>query len=44
MSDVIQFRTRCGPLAPIVDLAVGAYLRRVIGIRNATIRSRAERR
>ncbi len=44
MSDVIEYRIRCGPVAPLVDLAAGAYLRRLMGMRNATIRSRAETR
>lgn len=44
MTDVIEFRTRCGPVAPLVDFAAGAYLRRLIAMRNATIRSRAATR
>ncbi len=44
MTDVIEFRTRCGPFAPIVDIAAGAYLRRLMSVRNSTIRSRAESR
>ena len=44
MTDVIQFRTGCGPLSPIADLPAGAYLRRLMHTRNATIRSRAETR
>lgn len=40
MTDVIEFRTRCGPVAPLVDLAAGAYLRRLMTLCNATIRSR----
>ena len=44
MTDVIEFRTRLGPLAPIADVAAGAYLQRLMRTRNATIRSRAEGR
>ncbi len=44
MSDRIEFWTRCGPLAPLADLAASAYLRRLMAKRNATIRSRAETR
>ena len=44
MTDMIVFRTRCGPFAPIVDVAAGAYLRRLMSIRNSTIRTRAESR
>lgn len=44
MTDLIEFRTRCGPLASAADVAAGAYLRRLMRIRNATIRSRAETR
>ena len=42
MTDVVEFRTRCGPVASLADLAAGAYLRRLMAMRNATIRSRAE--
>jgi ligand-binding SRPBCC domain-containing protein len=44
ITDVIEFRTRCGPLVPLVDRAVDAYLRRLMSMRNGTIRSRAETR
>jgi ligand-binding SRPBCC domain-containing protein len=42
MTDVIEFGTRYRPVAPLLDLAAGAYLRRLIVTRNACIRSRAE--
>jgi ligand-binding SRPBCC domain-containing protein len=44
MRDVIRFRTRCGPLTLLADIAASAYLRRLMARRNATIRSRAEAR
>ncbi len=44
MIDRIEFRIRCRPVALLADLAAGAYLRRLMRMRNATIRSRAETR
>lgn len=44
MTDVIEFSTRCGPFALLGDIAAGAYLKRLIVIRNGVIRSRAETR
>lgn len=42
MTDLIEFRTRAGLLRPVVDAVAGAYLRRLIDVRNATIRRTAE--
>lgn len=42
MTDVVRFRTRFGPLTPVTDLVAGAYLRRLMVRRNATIRRQAE--
>lgn len=42
MIDVIELSTRYGPFALLGDLAAGAYVKRLIAIRNAVIRSRAE--
>lgn len=42
LTDVIEFRTRYGPVARLVDRGAGAYLRRLIATRNTCIRSRAE--
>lgn len=42
MTDVIGFRTPCGPLSAISDALAGAYLRRLMAMRNATIRRKAE--
>jgi ligand-binding SRPBCC domain-containing protein len=39
MTDVITFRMALGPVA---DLPVGLYLRRLMRIRNAVIREKAE--
>ena len=39
MTDVFEFRTRWGTLA---DRPAGAYLRRLMATRNATIRTKAE--
>ncbi len=44
VTDVVDFRTRAGPFTPLADLAAGAYLKRLVTLRNATIRSRAEAR
>ncbi|MDP9403979.1 MAG: SRPBCC family protein [Actinomycetota bacterium] len=42
MTDVIEYRTPCGPLSVITDALAGTYLRRLMAMRNATIRSKAE--
>jgi hypothetical protein len=42
MTDVVEFRTRTGPLTPVTDLAAWCYLRRLMAKRNSTIRSNAE--
>jgi ligand-binding SRPBCC domain-containing protein len=42
MTDVITYRTGLGPLGPLADRAAGAYLRRLMRIRNAVIRAKAE--
>ncbi len=42
MTDVIEFRTRCGPVSPLADVVAGTYLRRLLHIRNAVIRRKAE--
>jgi ligand-binding SRPBCC domain-containing protein len=39
MTDIVEFRTRWGPLA---DVPAKAYLRRLMAIRNAAIRTKAE--
>ncbi len=42
MTDVIEAGMGLGPLGPVADRAAIAYLKRLIGIRNAAIRARAE--
>jgi ligand-binding SRPBCC domain-containing protein len=42
MTDVIEVRMALGPLGPVADLVVKAYLRRLMKTRNATIKRRAE--
>jgi ligand-binding SRPBCC domain-containing protein len=42
MTDVLEFRTRPAPVRPIGDPLAKAYLRRLMTIRNATIKRRAE--
>lgn len=42
MTDVVDFRVGLGPIGTIVAPVVGLYLRRLIRIRNATIKNRAE--
>lgn len=39
MTDVIEFKTRLGPIG---DVPAGMYLRRLMGIRNGVIRGKAE--
>lgn len=40
MTDIVEFRTRWGPLA---DVSAKAYLRRLMAMRNAAILTKAER-
>jgi|SRR5947209_20487950 len=42
MTDVIDFRMGRGPFGLVADPVAAAYLRRLMGIRNATIRAKAE--
>ncbi len=42
MTDLIEFRTRAGPLTRVTDFVAAAYLRRLMLKRNATIRGKAE--
>lgn len=44
MTDVLHFRTRSGPLAPVADIAMGAYLKHLMKLRNGTIQRAAEGR
>jgi len=42
MTDVVEVRMGLGPVGPVADLAATAYLRRLMTIRNAVIKRRAE--
>ncbi len=42
MKDVADYRTRFGLLRPIADRVAGAYLRKLLVVRNEEIRSQAE--
>lgn len=42
MTDVVDVRMGLGPITPVANLIARAYLKRLFGIRNATIRRRAE--
>jgi ligand-binding SRPBCC domain-containing protein len=43
MTDVVDVRMGWGPLGPLADIFAAAYLRRLLRIRNAAIKARAER-
>jgi ligand-binding SRPBCC domain-containing protein len=43
MTDVVDVRMGLGPIGPLADVFAAAYLRRLLRIRNAAIRARAER-
>lgn len=43
MHDLVEFRTRYGPLTPVADLVAGAYLRRLLRQRNTTLAAAAAR-
>jgi ligand-binding SRPBCC domain-containing protein len=42
MTDVVEVRMGWGPLNPVADIVAAAYLKRLMGIRNRTIRAKAE--
>jgi ligand-binding SRPBCC domain-containing protein len=42
MTDVVAVRMGLGPIGPVADIVAAAYLRRLLGLRNATIKRRAE--
>ena len=42
MTDVVDVRMGLGPLGPAADVFAAAYLRRLLRMRNATLRARAE--
>lgn len=44
MTDVVEVRIGLGPIGPLADLFAAAYLRRLLGIRNAAVKRRAEQR
>ncbi len=42
MTDTVVVRMGFGPIGPVVDIAAAAYLRRLLRLRNAAIKRRAE--
>ena len=42
MTDVVDVRMGWGPIGPVADVAAGAYLRRLLTIRNGVVRRKAE--
>ncbi len=42
MTDTVELKMGWGPLRPLAEVCAGAYLRRLIVIRNAAIKGRAE--
>lgn len=42
MTDTVAVRMGLGPIGPVADIFAAAYLRRLLGLRNAAIKRRAE--